>query len=71
MSKIALVTILAIGFAGAAFAEGEGYNGTGDWREIKVEPAFSGRPAAAAAQGTKPVASDSIQTNSEAVRQGS
>lgn len=41
MTKIILAAALAFGIAGTAFAEGEGYATTGDWREIPATPAPS------------------------------
>lgn len=39
MIKTILAAVLTFGIAGAALAEGEGVATTGDWREIKTQPA--------------------------------
>lgn len=39
MTKFLLATVLTLGLAGAALAEGEGFATTGDWREIKPHAA--------------------------------
>ncbi len=41
MTKTILAALLVLGTAGAAFAEGEGFATTGDWREIQPRPASS------------------------------
>ena len=39
MIKTILAAVFTLGLAGAALAEGEGFATTGDWREIKTQPA--------------------------------